>query len=236
MMPQAEALYYLQQIDLQILRNRKRLEEIAATLEDNTVVTAAREQVEAAQTVLAPLKTGVRNLELEIETNVQKTRSTEDRLYSGNVKNPKELQDMEQELAALKKRHGQLEDRLLEEMIAVEAAQEELDAREAELTNVTASWESQHSDLLNERAELEAKVERLHQQRETALKNVLPESLETYTQMRPKKANQPIAALRNGSCGVCGIEQTKAIEQEVQRGRSFVACLNCGRLLADVRD
>jgi uncharacterized protein len=235
MMPQAEALYYLQQIDLQILRNGKRLDEIVVALGDDRVVTQAREQVEAAQKMLSPLKTRMRDLELEIQSNTQKATATEDRLYSGSVKNPKELQDLQQEAAALKRWNDELEDRLLEKMLEVETAQAELDESEAALAQVTADWEREHADLLAEQAALEDEVRSLQVQREKALKNVTAESLKVYDTMRPKKANQPISPLRGRSCGVCGIEQTMAIESEVRRGEGFVPCTNCGRLLADVR-
>lgn len=235
MMPQAEALYDLQQIDLQTLRSHKRIDEINTALADNDAVIAAQTAVDTAQKTLAPLKTRMRDLELEIQTTQGKAQTTEDRLYSGTVKNPKELQEMQDEIASLKKRAGDLEEALLEQMMAVEAAEEDLKERESVLAGALAQAEEQHRDLVEEKGQLEAKLAQLTQQRENALKQVTAESLKTYDNLRPKKANQPIAALKDRSCGVCGIEQTMAIAQEVRRGRELVPCLNCGRLLAAVR-
>src|SRR5690606_19989334 len=118
-----EALYHLQQIDLEILRHRKRLKEIATALGDSAVVQDAQVQLTSAQEQLKPLRTKMRNLETELQTNTQKAKSTEDRLYSGSVKNPKELQDMQLEIDSLKKRNAELEELLLEQMVLVDEAE-----------------------------------------------------------------------------------------------------------------
>src|SRR5690349_11413307 len=104
-MTQADALYHLQEIDLQITQAQKRLTEIATALADNQVLNDAQNQVQAAQTTLTPLQTKARNLELDIQSNTEKIRVTDEHLYSGRVRNPKELQDMQQEIQSLKNRN-----------------------------------------------------------------------------------------------------------------------------------
>lgn len=234
MASQAEALYRLQQVDLQIIRLTRRLKEISAALTNNEAVLAAQQQVDTVQDRLKPLQKAAHDLELEIQTNTQKSKSTEDRLYSGNVKNPKELQDMQQEIESLKRRHAELEDELLEQMVLVEDTESERAARQDDLNAAQTAWESQHRDLLVEQEQLTAEVERLQAQRTTALQPVSPENLKLYDGMKGKKANQPIAALQGSSCAVCGIEQTMTIAQEVRRGDKLIPCLNCGRILAEV--
>lgn len=234
MMPQAEALYRLQQVDLQIIRLTRRLSEIAIALKNNETIQGAQTQLDAVQERLKPQRKAARDLELEIQTNTQKAKTTEDRLYSGSVKNPKELQEMQQEIESLKRRHAELEDELLEQMMLVEDTEAELAARQQDLNTAQTDWENQHRDLLAEQQQITSEVERLQTQREQALKPVAPESLKLYEGMKGKKANQPVAALQGSSCTVCGIEQTVTIAQEVRRGEKLVPCLNCGRILADV--
>lgn len=232
-MPQPEALYQLQQIDLKILSHRKRLGEIASALEDRTAIVQAEQAVETARKVLAPIRTKSRDLELEIQSNAQKAKATEDRLYGGKVKSPKELQDMQQEIESLKHRKEQLEETLLETMITVEEAETVLEDSETTLSDVTAAWESDHSALLAEQANLEKQIEDLKQQREKALAPITEESLKHYNSMRKQKANQPISPMREGSCSICGMEQTMAVQQAVRRGET-TTCENCGRILADI--
>src|SRR3954447_17395833 len=121
-MIQASELYRLQEIDLSVHQHHKRLEEIAAQLADNKALTEAQQKVTSDQQVLAPRQTKVRKLEQEIQTNTAKLRQTDENLYSGRVRNPKELQDMQQEIQSLKKRNQELEDVLLETMMSVDTA------------------------------------------------------------------------------------------------------------------
>lgn len=230
-MTQAEALYHLQEIELDITRHQKRLDEMALALNNSAVVTAAREQLTAAQQILSPLRTKMRDLELEIQSNLQKTRATEQQLYGGSVKNPKTLQEMQQEIESLKKWHAELENRLLESMVAVEDAEAVLADSQENLTQVTAAWESEHQDLLAEQAQLEQLMTTLNEQRKEALKAVSPESLKLYTSLKPRRANQPLALMVGKSCSVCGIEQTMALAQEVRQGHKLIPCVSCGRIL-----
>lgn len=234
MIPQAEALYRLQEIDLNILRSSKRLQAIAAELEDDREVAQARQQVEQAQAALAPLRTRQRNLELEIQTNNGKSKASEDRLYSGAVKNPKELQDLQGEIAALKKRNAELEDQLLEVMMAVEGAEDALAAAEAELQAATTRWQDAHRSLLDEQQALETEVTALNARREAACQPISPANLKTYQAMRPRKAHQPVSALSGSSCSVCGVEQNRAVVMAVQRGDALINCDNCGRILVSI--
>ena len=231
-MAQAEALFNLQKIDLEIIRDRKRLKEIASALEDSEVIVQAQKQVDEAQEQLKPLRADMRNLELEIQSNTDKSKQSDQRLYSGNVKNPKELQDLQNEIASLKKRNEVLEDRLLEQMMMVEEAEDTLEERTGTLETVTSEWEQEHQDLLTEKSELEADVERLFEQRNSALKNVHDDNLKLYDTMRKQKANKPISALSGRTCSICGVEQTMSTEQEVKRGAELINCSNCGRILA----
>jgi uncharacterized protein len=230
-MNQAEALYTLQQIELQMLRTQKRLDEIAVLLADRQTVAAAQQAAETAAKALSPLRAKVRDLELEIQSTGQKAKSAEQQLYSGSVKNPKAMQEMQQEITALKKRQGELEDKLLETMMLSEEAQAKSDDAETHLNQTRQTWESAHTDLLAEQADLNAKLENFKAQRQTAAKAVTPDNLKQYNALKPRKANQPMALLNGNSCSLCGIEQTMNIVQQARRGENLIPCLNCGRFL-----
>jgi predicted nucleic acid-binding Zn-ribbon protein len=231
MMPQAEALYNLQEIDLNILRLRRRLEEIATILADNAALNEAQQRVDAAQAALLPLRTKLRDVELEMQSNAQKAKSAEDRMYSGKVQNPKELQDLQNEVASLSRRNDQLETRVLEAMMAIETAEDDLQQKENDLRQITEGLQTQHGDLLEEKQRIEDEIEALSERRERALNAVTAESLKLYNTMHKRKGNQPIARLIGNSCSVCGIQQTNAVVQEVHKRDSLVECSNCGRIL-----
>jgi predicted nucleic acid-binding Zn-ribbon protein len=233
MIPQSKALYNLQQIDLQLIHHRKRLKAIAAALGDNQVVADAQAQVDSAAQALVAPRTKVRDLELEIQSTNQKIKASDDKLYSGVVKNPKESQDLQNLLESLKRRKDTLEDRLLEAMIVVEEAEARVAECESQLQQVTDAWEQQHSDLIDEQGTLQAEIETLTQERVDAQGEVSAENLKLYDTMKASKANQPIAAIQERACGACGLEQTSATVQAVRHGQTLVKCEGCGRILTE---
>lgn len=232
-MNQPEALYQLQQVDLQIVRQQKRLDEIAAQLGDRQPIDQAQAVVTRASQQLVPLRSQTRDLDLELKTVEQKSQQTEQQLYSGSVKIPKAMQEMQQELDALKRRSGELEERLLDAMMTSEDAQAALEQAEAALIQTTQQWETAHAGLLQEQAEIQQAMQQLQQNRQEALKPVQPDSLKQYNALKPRKANQPVSVLKDMSCSVCGIEQTVNVVQAVRRGDQLIPCTNCGRILVD---
>ncbi len=214
-----------------MLRCQKRLNDIAALLADSRMTDAAQAHVAAVQQALSPLRAKSRNLELELQSTTQKLQATEAQLYSGKVKNPKEMQDMEQEIAALKRRRGQLEETLLEAMMAVEDQESELRTADATLQRLSAERQDANRDLTREQAQLQTQLAALRAERDAVAAGISAENLAKYNALRPRKNNQPVALLEAGSCSVCGVEQTLAITREAQLSQSLVTCLSCGRIL-----
>ena len=230
-MSQPAALYRLQEVEIGILRAQQRIRQIADLLANDEAMQQANAQIAAAQNQLNPLKTRLRNLEHDIQQNESKSRSTDQQLYSGSVKNPKEMQDMQQEIESLKRWHGELENTLLETMMAAEEAEASLAEAEANMSAVTASKGEEHRHLLDEQAALQAQVEEYKQRRHQVLREVTPENLKIYTTMKPRKNQQPVALMHGNTCGICGVAQTASIEQEVRRGVKLINCSNCERIL-----
>lgn len=230
-MSQARALYRVQEIELAVIERRKRLKEIEVLLEDNEVVEQAKADLDEAQVKLDTILKQVKELETQIETVTNKQKATETRLYSGNVKNPKELQDMQKEIESLTRRRSDLDDKLLEVMVERDEAKEYVDLTADEFEQVTETWEAEHADLLKEKEQLTAESEQMMVNRKEALKEVEPEAMKEYNSLRGSKANRPVAGLENKSCTVCGIEQNGAIITAVNKNDSLVKCQNCGRIL-----
>lgn len=231
-MQQAKQLYHLQQLDLTIISHEKRLEEINSALDDNAAVQAAQKQLVVAEEQLKPLQTAMRDLELQVEGARNKREQTEKRLYSGTVKNPKEMQDMQNEIEALKRRRSDLEDQMLEQMMAVEEATTTRDAAQTHLETVQAAAAAENADLVNERDQLHDQVATLRDQRVSAANDIAAAMLQRYEDMRPRKANQPIALLmEDETCSACGIKQLGTIAKTIRQGDELVTCKNCQRIL-----
>jgi len=229
---QATLLYRLQTFDLGIAQRLARLQEIETVLGQDETVRKARQRFEAADSALTPWQARVRDLDLEIKSLTQKIQQTDRSLYSGKITNPKELQDMQEDIASLKRRQSQLEDELLEAMMKSEEGQAAVAEAQRQLNDAQAAWAGSQVDLLDEKQRLEKEVADWQAQRQQAAAAVDPASLSRYEALRPKKRGQAVALLKGDSCVMCGVEQTSRIAQQVRQGTQLVYCESCGRILA----
>jgi predicted nucleic acid-binding Zn-ribbon protein len=229
---QASLLYRLQTLDLGIAQRRARLQEIEIVLGQDEAVRGARQRFEAADSALKPWQTRVRDLDLEIKSLAQKIQQTDRNLYSGKITNPKELQDMQEDIASLKRRQSQLEDELLEAMMKSEEGQTAVAEAQRQLNEAQAAWAGSQVDLLDEKQRLEKEVADWQAQRQQAAAAVDLASLSKYEALRPKKRGQAVALLKGDSCVLCGVEQTSRIVQQVRQGTQLIYCESCGRILA----
>lgn len=230
-MNQANALLHLQSVDQQLIKTNKRLREITTQFENDAVIASAQAQVTEAQGAVSPLATQVRNLELEIQGSVEKIKIADETLYSGRVKNPKEMQELQQEIDALGRRKSELEENLLNVMLGLESAQAAVNAAQADLQTTVESRAGEKRSLLDEQTRLTEQANALRSQREAALARVEEAVFQIYRGLMSKKGGIAVAKLDGQSCSVCQIEQTMAIVLEAKRGQGLVYCVNCGRIL-----
>jgi predicted nucleic acid-binding Zn-ribbon protein len=223
-------LYHLQDIDRDGDKKRRRLSEVEAALGESQVLHQARRAVEAAQERVRAEAVRQRDLELEVGGLADKIVQEEQRLYSGMVKNPKELEDLQTEVAALKRRRQQLEGNLLEVMIAGEEAESELAQAQSQLDKVQADWSEQQSELISERDALKVALDEIAQAREALLPRIKAGDLASYQSLRKRKSGIAVAELRDGACGACGVTITPGLEWQLRQGK-LVACSNCERIL-----
>src|SRR4030042_4124098 len=101
-------LHRLQGLDSEGDRKRRRLAEIEAALSESDALRQARRAVERVQEHVRELMVKQRDSELEVQGLADKISHDEQRLYSGAIKNPKELADLKAEVAGLKRRRQQV--------------------------------------------------------------------------------------------------------------------------------
>jgi predicted nucleic acid-binding Zn-ribbon protein len=100
-MSKAETLYRLQSLDLDLDSARKRLREVENALASNPAVAHAQAELHSAQQAHHKAAVEVKSLELEGSSLDEKIKADEDRLYTGNIRTPKELVDLQHEIEML---------------------------------------------------------------------------------------------------------------------------------------
>ena len=233
-MSDVAALYRLQELELDILERAKRIKAINAQLEDDEALREAEAKNEEAQAALEAAAARVRDLELEIASAADKRQSAEARLYSGEVTNPKELQDMQMEVDALARRRSVLDDELLKISSARDEIGSEADDAGERCSQARAERELECRDLLEEKQTLTETISQLLARRKSSVAAIPQQAFQTYNSLRAAKSNRPVAALRDNACAICGIEQNHIVINAIKRGDGLVHCQNCHRILIRV--
>jgi predicted nucleic acid-binding Zn-ribbon protein len=224
-------LFTLQQTDLDLDASRRRVRDIDALLIESDALRSARQSDQEIQQRIAQLRVRMKNLELESATLDAKIQSDDDRLYGGAVKNPKELGDLQKDAASLRRRKSDLDGTQLELMIELEQADQDAVDIRSQLKRIEAEWQREQADLIAERDQLVERIGTLDIQRKARRAEALAPDLATYDQLRTRRHGQVIAPIRDGACGVCGVELSEHKITRVQREDVLIACGNCERLL-----
>jgi predicted nucleic acid-binding Zn-ribbon protein len=225
----AKQLYRLQELDLGIESGERALEEVARQLGESQAVIKAQKQLELEQKRREELKSRQRSAEWEIDDISTKLAVAEEQLFSGRVKNPKELTSLQHEVEALKDRRNRLEEKALEIIDQVEESEASVAKINSQLEKLTADWQRQQKQLGDEMTRLKATLVDLRTRRQLAIGEVDPSAFEFYQDLRKGKGIA-VARVEQGICRGCRISLPTTDLQQA-RGGKLVQCSSCGRIL-----
>ncbi len=225
------ALYRVQLLELEIIDHTKRIKTINQLIEDDESLREVEANYEAAKTERDEAAKRANDMELEIAALVDKRQASESMLYSGEVRNPKELQDLQMELESLTRRRDVLDDELRRIVDERDGFQQALQECEASLEEARASRAAETEELLQEKAALTTTINEQLSKRKTQVKKIPADIFQAYNRMRAKNANRPVSVLKDDACTVCGIEQNSMAITAINRSDDIVNCQSCGRIL-----
>ncbi|SCK09431.1 hypothetical protein FHX79_111652 [Streptomyces cavourensis] len=163
----------------------------------------------------------------------QRAVRDQQRLDSGAVSSPKDLESLQREIASLAKRQGDLEDVVLEIMERREAAQE----RVAELTQRVAAVQAKVDDATARRdaatAELDAEAATVTKDREVVAEVIPADLIKLYDKLRAQQGGVGAARLYQRRCEGCRLELniTEVNEVKAASPDTVLRCENCRRIL-----
>ena len=169
----------------------------------------------------------------EVETLKAKRQGFDQKLYGGTVSNPRELQDLQDEIDSLSRRITQLEDEeleVMEQVEPVEARVAELGATAEQRRTVLADAEVR---LVAAEAELAAQLEAETAVRTETAAPVPADLLAEYERLRTGRSGIGVAKLVGSQCGGCHLTLS-AVEVAAFRklpDGEFGHCEECGRIL-----
>ncbi len=225
-----EAILRLQEVDGELKALEGRLADIATQLTDQREVLATRKEAEMRAVQAKKRQQAQKDLEYELGRVEAKRKQTQERLYSGNVRNPRELQDLQSESQALQRRQEQLEELLLEAMDAHEEASRMAAETQATYEIATQRGEQTQQALQSEREARQQQLQALRAENIKLQTLIPPDLLDSYRYLQRRMGATAIAQVNEGTCSVCGVATQLQIQRKV-RDREEVYCDGCGRML-----
>jgi uncharacterized protein len=225
-----ESIVRLQAVDLELNNARRHLTQVEQDLKDDAALRRAEQRAQQTQAAAKKALKRQEDLEFEVERVETEIERTESALYSGRVRNPRELEDLQAKIRSLKRRKAQLEDRLLEAMIVREEADAEAQEASEVLQATKQAWEENQRALTEEATTLREHIAELEQETEELEQQIPAKTLDTYRYLQGRIGNPVIARLKGNTCSVCGIEVISSRRQSAWDGKETF-CDGCGRLL-----
>ncbi len=224
-------LYRLQRVDREIERARAQLEIIHKTLENDAELRDALGKAEEAQNGHHRARHELKNAEAETQSQKIKIEQAEASLYGGRVQNPKELQDLQKDVASLKKHLLTLEERELEAMLQAETTETVLKDARAQLEQIQARRGDEHKKLLDDQAGFVRDLERLSEEREASVNPIESSLLAVYDDLRKQKRGVAVTDFSDNTCASCGSTINAAVQQSAKSSKQLAYCPTCGRIL-----
>ena len=230
----AQILYRLQLRDFELAEHMSKLREAEALLGESSELRAARLAFRKATEDCETCRAQMREVEIHVETVNDRIAATGDRLYSGQVSNPKELTGLQMDLENSKRARAQLEEQLLTAMLHLEECEKVLGDTTAERAAVEKAWLQQQERVAKQVSRLLSQVAGLQDARTSILASVGPSELAAYEDLRRKRRGRAVALLVDGQmCEGCRVTLSAIRAQLVRKSIDLVTCTNCGCILTE---
>jgi len=226
-----DLLQRLQNIDQEWNEKAKRFQAVRALLEDESALAALRQAQDERKKELTEARARLLSAELELESLRTKAKETQDALYGGRVRSPREVEGLRQGGEQLNRRVADLEDRALDIIGRLEELEPAVADGARELAEAELRHQQERQALIGEYGTLRARLRDLRARRSEFRSQLGQPELALYDQLRAQKAGLALAPVRDGLCQVCRVSVPLEKAWIAEQGTAAVTCDGCGRIL-----
>jgi hypothetical protein len=226
-------LYDLQQVDTALARAiayRHGLDDGAG---QHAAANAAASRLAEIRGRVHAAQARLKALDLEIKSLAGKRAQVEADMYSGRVRNPKELSAMQDDVAALRRAESALEDEALALYEQVERLDADTSAAARDLDALRGDAERQAEAYREAAARADREIATLEARRLELAGGIDEDVLRRYDRLRPAKGGLAVVIVRaDGICDGCHVAVPARLVNRIQRDPDgVVTCDGCGRIL-----
>lgn len=228
---QIDELLALQALDVQIgelLRERDALDR-GDRIERALGLRQAR--LAQAERRLQGLQIEQRNSELELKGLEEKKHDESQRLYSGRITAPRELQSLEMEINMLERQRQRLDESILKRMDEIEAAKKAVEVAQSGVEEAEKALRIVKRRYEKEAGRIQKSLDEMTPARDRLAKAVDPEVIQRYDSIRRRQHNIGAVRIENGACGGCRMKVGGTLLRRVLAHEQYVYCESCSRFL-----
>lgn len=147
------------------------------------------------------------------------------------VRTPKQLNAIDNEIIAIRKKISETEDKQLKLLEEIEKLKKEVQERKQLFDEDVKKIEEMR--LKNEKSipELDSKLTELNKQRLKYTVDIDNEYLRRYDYIMSKKQDFALASLRGTSCAGCNLQLPPQLINDIKKGEEIITCQSCSRIL-----
>jgi len=171
-------------------------------------------------------------VDAEVTAVEDRAQAGEQKLYSGEITSPRELQALQAEIDQLRERRRALEDDELVVMEQREALDGEVNEIVAERDALIERARTVAASLAAAEAEIDAELRTETEAREVAMQALAESTLARYERARAATGSDGAARLTGVTCEGCHLTVPTTEAEAIRRAPEQLAtCDNCGRIL-----
>ena len=228
----------LQRIDSNILtletklKNLPEIEQLAAIAKR---ISEGQELLKSAELELGDVAVELKRSEVEVEQVSERIKKDESRLNSGQG-SPKELEQMQHEIASLEKRKSDLEDGELEIMLRHDSAKAKVETLRSDEAGLKQLELELNIRFENASTELRTKLGEEIKLRESKSAEIEKSLLDLYEKIRSSAGGVGAALLVGNTCEGCHLSITPVELEKIksQAADEVVRCEECRRILVRI--
>lgn len=230
-MPLVHHLYQLQQLDRELEAVQQALLRLEERLSRAPEVEAARQRLDEARKQHRAQQHRFQDAEHKANALRRKIREIEAQLAGGQVRNPRQVQVLQEELTYLRRKLDEAEEAAIHILMALEEAQAAVAEAQEELNQATTRRSQQEETWHRERTRLLQRQQHLMARREVLVGQIPQEAMAFYQDLRARKGGLAVARVQEDACEACGALLSAARRQEAAHLEVITLCPQCGRIL-----
>ncbi|MBN1271581.1 MAG: hypothetical protein JXB26_04855 [Candidatus Aminicenantes bacterium] len=225
-----ERLIQLQDIDINIKQTTLFITDIPSKIEYiRKKIDETHQIVSQAKEKMAQNQKNRRDMEGEVKDVKELVKKY--KLQQNSLKSNREYQSLTREIEMAQAKIDQLEENILNEMLAADDIEVEIKEAEKKRQDVETTYIDEIKNLEEQKIAKEKELEELQQKRKEIEPQIPEEQMQLYLNLSKNRIGIALSPIYDEFCSMCHMRIRPQVINELIEKKSIILCENCGRIL-----